>query len=98
MTKLVGLVKLVAELQAGETTEVEVARIERDEPAGPPFRPADFRQFLRSNKTRKSALTSQHVGTPLPQCEAAPRVAAGRRPNTVLVSGCSPLARRWVTD
>ena len=31
MAKLVWRVKLVRELQAGETTEVEVARIERDE-------------------------------------------------------------------
>jgi hypothetical protein len=34
MAKLVWRVKLVLELQAGETTEVEVARIERDEHAG----------------------------------------------------------------
>src|SRR5215218_8512305 len=34
MTKLVWRVKLVTELQAGETTEVEVAHIERDEQAG----------------------------------------------------------------
>jgi hypothetical protein len=32
--KLVWRVKLVTELQAGETTEVEVARIERDEQVG----------------------------------------------------------------
>ena len=32
--KLVWRVKLVAELEAGETTEVEVARLERDEQAG----------------------------------------------------------------
>ena len=32
--KLVWRVKLVAEFEAGETTEVEVARIERDEQAG----------------------------------------------------------------
>ena len=34
MAKLVWRVKLVTELQAGETTEVEVARIECDEQAG----------------------------------------------------------------
>jgi len=34
MAKLVWRVKLVTELQAGETTEVEVAHIERDEQAG----------------------------------------------------------------
>ncbi|MDB5404158.1 MAG: hypothetical protein JWQ55_6176 [Rhodopila sp.] len=34
MAKLVWRVKLVTELQAGETTEVEVARIERDQQAG----------------------------------------------------------------
>jgi hypothetical protein len=34
MAKLVWRVKLVTELQAGEATEVEVARIERDEQAG----------------------------------------------------------------
>src|ERR1700712_3320927 len=34
MAKLVWRVKLVTELQAGETTEVEVARLERDEQAG----------------------------------------------------------------
>ena len=34
MAKLVWRVKLVTELEAGETTEVEVARIERDEQAG----------------------------------------------------------------
>jgi hypothetical protein len=34
MTKLVWRVKLVTELPAGETTEVEVARIECDEQAG----------------------------------------------------------------
>ncbi|WP_158927667.1 hypothetical protein [Acidisphaera sp. S103] len=34
MAKLVWRVKLVTEVQAGETTEVEVARIERDEQAG----------------------------------------------------------------
>ena len=33
MTKLVWRVKLVTELEAGETTEIEVARIERDEQA-----------------------------------------------------------------
>jgi hypothetical protein len=32
--KLVWRVKLVAELQAGVTTEVEVARLERDEQVG----------------------------------------------------------------
>jgi hypothetical protein len=32
--KLVWRVKLVTELPAGETTEVEVARLERDEQAG----------------------------------------------------------------
>ena len=32
--KLVWRVKLVAEFEAGETTEVEVARLERDEHAG----------------------------------------------------------------
>jgi hypothetical protein len=35
MAKLVWRVKLVTELQARETTEVEVARLERDEQAGP---------------------------------------------------------------
>ena len=34
MAKLVWRVKLVTELRAGETTEVEVARIERDDQAG----------------------------------------------------------------
>lgn len=34
MAKLVWRVKLVTELQAGETTEVEVARLERDGQAG----------------------------------------------------------------
>jgi hypothetical protein len=34
MAKLVWRVRLVTELQAGETTEVEVARVERDEQAG----------------------------------------------------------------
>ena len=34
MVKLVWRVKLVAEFGAGETTEVEVARLERDEQAG----------------------------------------------------------------
>jgi hypothetical protein len=33
MAKLVWRVKLVTELRAGETTEIEVARIERDEQA-----------------------------------------------------------------
>jgi len=32
--KLVWRVKLVAEFETGETTEVEVARLERDEQAG----------------------------------------------------------------
>jgi hypothetical protein len=36
--KLVWQVKLVAELRPGEVTETEVARIERDEQAGPPRR------------------------------------------------------------
>ena len=34
MPKLVWRVKLVAEFEAGETTEVEGARLERDEQAG----------------------------------------------------------------
>ena len=34
MPKLVGRVKLVAELEPGVTTETEVARLERDEAAG----------------------------------------------------------------
>ena len=34
MAKLVWRVKLVTELEAGEATEVAVARIERDEQAG----------------------------------------------------------------
>jgi hypothetical protein len=34
MAKLVWGVKLVTALQAGETTEIEVARVERDRQAG----------------------------------------------------------------
>ncbi len=42
MAKVVWRVKLVAELQPGVTTEIEVARIERDEEAGLAERVNDF--------------------------------------------------------
>jgi hypothetical protein len=48
MAKLVWRVKLVTELRAGETTEVEVARIERDEQlrlSGLGLRPAEAKQL-----------------------------------------------------
>jgi hypothetical protein len=57
MAKLVWRVKLVTELQAGETTEVEVARIERDEQAGL----SDLGLRLAEAKQRTSALQSEIV-------------------------------------
>ena len=46
MAKLVWRVKRVTEVQAGETTEVEVARIERDEQAGLSDLRAEVSEFL----------------------------------------------------
>jgi len=57
VTKLVWRVKLVTELQAGETMEVEVARIERDEQAGL----ADLRLRLSEAKQLTSALQAEIV-------------------------------------
>jgi hypothetical protein len=57
MAKLVWRVKLVTELQAGETTEVEVARIERDEQAGL----SDLGLRLAEAKQLTSALQAEIV-------------------------------------
>jgi hypothetical protein len=46
--QLVWRVKLVAELRPGVMMESEVARIERDEHAGPPQHPQDFECSQRS--------------------------------------------------
>src|ERR1700761_1865060 len=55
--KLVWRVKLVAEFEAGETTEVEVARLERDEQAGL----ADLGLRLAEAKQLTSALQAEIV-------------------------------------
>ena len=57
MAKLVWRVKLVAELQAGVTTEVEVGRIERDEQAGV----ADLGLWLAEAKQITAALQAEVV-------------------------------------
>ena len=57
MANLVWRVKLVTELQAGETTEVEVARIERDEQAGL----SDLGLRLAEAKQLTSALQAEIV-------------------------------------
>ena len=57
MAKLVWRVKLVTELQAGETTEVEVARLERDEQAGL----ADLGLRLAEAKQLTAALQAEIV-------------------------------------
>jgi hypothetical protein len=57
MAKLVWRVKLVPELQAGETTEVEVARLERDEQAGL----SDLGLRLAEGKQFTSALQAEIV-------------------------------------
>jgi hypothetical protein len=49
VAKLVWRVKLVTELEAGETTEVEVTRFERDEQAGLAdlgLRPSEAKRFM----------------------------------------------------
>ncbi len=57
MAKLVWRVKLVTELEAGEATEVEVARIECDEQAGLP----DLGLRLAEAKQLTSALQAEIV-------------------------------------
>jgi hypothetical protein len=57
MAKLVWRVKLVRELQAGEATEVEIARIERDEQAGL----SDLGLRLAEAKQLTSALQAEIV-------------------------------------
>src|ERR1700722_8377129 len=57
MAKLVWRVKLVTELQTGETTEVEVARIERDEQVDP----SDLGLRLADAKQLTSALQAAIV-------------------------------------
>jgi hypothetical protein len=59
MAKLVWRVKLVTELQAGETTEVEVARIERDEQAGL----SELSLIPSFQTTSKSPLNDPHFET-----------------------------------
>jgi hypothetical protein len=59
VAKLVWRVKLVTELQAGETMEVEVARIERDEQAGL----SELGLRLAEAKRLTSALQAEIVGT-----------------------------------
>jgi hypothetical protein len=61
MAKLLWRVKLVTELQAGETTEVEVVRIERDEQAGQ----SDLRLRLAEAKQLTSALQAEIVPAPV---------------------------------
>src|SRR3954463_14380642 len=61
MPKLVWRVKLVAELQAGVTTETEVARIERDEEAGL----ADLGLRLNEAKQLTAALQAEMVSAQL---------------------------------
>jgi hypothetical protein len=57
VAKLVWRVKLVTELEAGEATEVEVARIERDEQAGL----SDLGLRLAETKQLTSALQAEIV-------------------------------------
>ena len=57
MAKLIWRVKLVAEFETGETTEVEVARIERDEQAGL----SDLGLRLAEAKQLTSALQAEIV-------------------------------------
>ena len=57
MSKLVWRVKLVAELQAGVTTEVEVGRFERDEQASV----ADLGLRLEEAKQLTAALQAEMV-------------------------------------
>ena len=59
MAKLVWRVKLVAERQPGLTTEVEVARLERDEQAGL----ADLGLRLSEAKQLTAALQAEMVST-----------------------------------
>jgi hypothetical protein len=57
VAKLVWRVKLVTELQAGETTEVEVARFERDEQvdlADLGLRLAEAKQLTSASRRRSS--------------------------------------------
>jgi hypothetical protein len=81
MAKLVWRVKLVTELQAGETTEVEVARIECDEQAGL----SDLGLRLAEAKQLTSAL----------QAEIAPAqvTIAGKRRCTCAAAGVGWPAR-----
>ena len=60
MAKLVWRVKLVAELQAGVTTETEVARLERGEEAGL----ADLGLRLNEAKQLTAALQAEQRGRP----------------------------------
>ena len=57
MAKLVWRVKLVTELQAGETTEVELARVKRDEQAGL----SDLGLCLAEAKQLTSALQAEII-------------------------------------
>ena len=61
MAKLVWRVKLVAELQAGVTTEVEVGRLERDEQPSV----ADLGLRLAEAKRITAALQAEMVNPPL---------------------------------
>src|SRR3954454_18717557 len=81
MPKLVWRVKLVAEVQAGEATEVELARFERDEQAGV----ADLGLRLAEAKQLTAALQAEMVpvqvtmtGECRRSCEACGGVLAGK--------------------
>ena len=74
---MVWRVKLVTELEAGETTEVEVARIERDEQAGL----ADLGLRLAEARTLTAAIQAEIVPTQITIAGEHRRscVACGRR-------------------
>ena len=86
MPKLVWRVKLVAELQAGVTTETEVARIERGEEAGL----ADLGLRLDEAKQLTAALQADGYSS-------APATARASRRASPLSISARVLHRNWPT-
>lgn len=81
MAKLVWRVKLVTELEAGETTEVDVARIERDEQAGLAdlgFRLAKAKQITAALQAEIVSVQVTTAGEHRRTCAACGRVLAGK--------------------
>ncbi len=96
MAKLVWRVKLVAELPAGVTTEVEVARLERDEQAGLAelgLRLAEAKQLTAALQAEMVSAQVARMGERRRVCVACGRALASKGSTPRASAPCSATYR-----